>query len=68
MVLQVLAWLHLFPLSAVTLVVHDVKWFLRHHYGFFSLLVQAGYSRVDPFDPAEVDSWLTAPGDAPATP
>jgi hypothetical protein len=38
---------------SIDLYVHDVKWFIRHHYFFFSILKTAGYIRRDLFDPNE---------------
>lgn len=61
-VFQVLCISYLYPLASITLLVRDVKWFLRQHYAFYSLLRTAGLVRSDPFDPAEMDDWANGTG------
>lgn len=46
-----LGWLYLYPLASVTVYVQDVAWFIRHHYGFVTMLNTAGYVRLDPMNP-----------------
>ena len=60
--LQILALLYVFPLASIDLYVPDVKWYIRHHYRFYSMLQNSGYVRVDPIDPAEWSSWQNVKG------
>ena len=55
--LQMLGLIYLFPLATIDIYVADVLWFMRHHYGFFSMLRQAGYVRADPFVPDDFLIW-----------
>jgi hypothetical protein len=58
----ILSILYLYPLASVTLFVDDVLWFARHHYAFYSMLLEAGYIRVDPFEPHSRDEWTSSGG------
>jgi hypothetical protein len=54
---QILTILYLYPLASIDIFVIDVKWFYRHHYSFITILKNAGYIRVDPFNPIETEKW-----------
>ena len=36
--LQIISILHLFPTASIDLYVHDIIWYIRHHYSFFSTM------------------------------
>jgi hypothetical protein len=59
---QILSLLYLYPCLSITLIVHDVVWFIRHHYGFFRQLVDAGYVRIDPMGLSKDQSWRSSKG------
>ena len=50
-ILQILSLLYIHPLCTITIYVEDILWFIRHHYMFYTILVNAGYIHYDILDP-----------------
>ena len=50
-ILQILSLLYIHPLCTITIYVEDTMWFIRHHYMFYTILVNTGYIHYDIMDP-----------------
>eukprot|EP01034_Spumella_vulgaris_P026529 gene26529-33122_t len=59
---QVLALLYVYPLCSIDIYVHDVVWFIRHHYLFHDILKSGGYVRIDPLHPTDFSAWRRPSG------